>query len=1122
MGPMTRVGLALLVALLLLACGEEESPAPPHAPVPAGAPAKPGAFSVTTRCGVPGHAPPVLFTGDAKNVVLTVRRVETFRADHGELVHSGAPKRNEWYFLPPLPSGLYRVVALRGEEIASCRLLVSDLAVVVKRSRREALVFVADAETGRPVPSARVSLRAGDATREGGTDSTGVLRADMPATSALEVFVTKKGRIGYAEAKGHPGGDLVTWLGTDRPAHAPGDEVAVAGIYRRRNGDYRAADAPGLRIEIRDERGSVVAAADPVDRCPGFFHGRVRIPPDPPPGPLWLVAGDAGRRRLVLAEDPPTGFTIRIDGPEEVRVGEEVAYEVRSWDAFGRPTRGTIRYMAEYFDRGRTWSALWGEGAMLPPAPYRFEFTVPRTPVLSVTVRVRDGIEVRATRALLVVDREDAGTAEEPGDLRLIAVPPEVAPGETIRLSLRLPPRLSDATVLTTMDGGGLGPHAVEGVEGSEHEYEVEAPRRPGRTLRFEAFLVRDRQVHRAGAVVRIWARSRRLPVAIAFEPEEPEPGSPANLVITAPADGRAVVAVYEDQGTPGDPRIEDVFYGGGTTDRFWSDSLSLANRSEEEAEEEVGGPFRPTVTAFVRAPVPVLWRADVRFEHGRAVVPVTFPGSPHRFRVVAVVATSDHRFGTATRTVRFPEPPVPPPGPGDPQGIDGPTPRGVERRAFRARPLAPGVSRGRFDLPEDAGAPRLTIAVTRGPFSAAIRSLPTEDEAETETSDGALLAFVPAAVARTIDAEAADRAGFSREVVERLTLRATARLYARQGSGGGFALWDGAEPDPFATARVIRGLVKARDSGMPVDEARLTRAADWLAALDAKAMRDPPVLTDAEKAAIALSGRLAEPGATADDGVRAAVRFLLDRRQGPAWCGPRTTLSAALALLEVRRLAGPTEGEPLPLRIRVGAELIAAVTLSPEELAAGGRLFTVDADGLPKGRIPITFEAGREVRADVTARLTWRGSAPGGELSVHRSLHLLTMTPDGGDSRALERRGDGAVSGDVLGVQILLVPTRAHGPVVVDCPISAGSTLVPPGSGFEAGLRTPAKAPGVVRRGDRVRFLLPRLPKEALFLGFAVRLSLPGEFRLPPIEVRDLETGERLGVSKPGQVSVK
>ena len=112
--------------------------------------------------------------------------------------------------------------------------------------------------------------------------------------------------------------------------------------------------------------------------------------------------------------------------------------------------------------------------------------------------------------------------------------------------------------------------------------------------------------------------------------------------------------------------------------------------------------------------------------------------------------------------------------------------------------------------------------------------------------------------------------------------------------------MWDGAEPDPFATARVIRGLVKARDSGMPVDEARLTRAADWLAALDAKAMRDPPVLTDAEKAAIALSGRIAEPGATVDDGVRAAVRFLLDRRQGPAWCGPSVFLSVPMTTTSI------------------------------------------------------------------------------------------------------------------------------------------------------------------------------------------------------------------------------
>ena len=46
----------------------------------------------------------------------------------------------------------------------------------------------------------------------------------------------------------------------------------------------------------------------------------------------------------------------------------------------------------------------------------------------------------------------------------------------------------------------------------------------------------------------------------------------------------------------------------------------------------------------------------------------------------------------------------------------------------------------------------------------------------------------MPAAVARTIDPDAADRAGLTVEVVTRRTRRATARLYARQARDGGFA----------------------------------------------------------------------------------------------------------------------------------------------------------------------------------------------------------------------------------------------------------------------------------------------------------------------------------------------
>jgi hypothetical protein len=305
----------------------------------------------------------------------------------------------------------------------------------------------------------------------------------------------------------------------------------------------------------------------------------------------------------------------------------------------------------------------------------------------------------------------------------------------------------------------------------------------------------------------------------------------------------------------------------------------------------------------------------------------------------------------------------------------------------------------------------------------------------------------------------------------------------------------------------------------MPVDEARIDRAANWLAGLDAKARGEPPALTPVEKAAMSLSGGPVERGALAAADVERAVRYLLDERQGAAWCGPRTTMAAALALLEVRRIAGPTEGGPLPLRIRVGDELVAAVTLSPEELAAGGRVFSVGPDALPEGPLVVTFEAGREVDADVAARLTWHQSAPGGQVNVYRKLHILTEGSEGTVETLLEERARTLAPGEVLGIRVNLIPFRAaRGPVVVTCPIPSGSTHAP----GRAGSWNRVAGPGVVHEPDRVRFFLERLPGAASALGHAVRFSWTGKFRLRPVEIRDLETGELIGVSWPNDVEVR
>ncbi|MPY89677.1 MAG: hypothetical protein GEU99_17365 [Luteitalea sp.] len=71
--------------------------------------------------------------------------------------------------------------------------------------------------------------------------------------------------------------------------------------------------------------------------------------------------------------------------------------------------------------------------------------------------------------------------------------------------------------------------------------------------------------------------------------------------------------------------------------------------------------------------------------------------------------------------------------------------------------------------------------------------------------------------------------------LLDRMSAEGLRRLTELQNEEGGWGWWQTAESDPFMTAYALWGLIEARRSGLEVDQTRLQRAADALAALYAK-----------------------------------------------------------------------------------------------------------------------------------------------------------------------------------------------------------------------------------------------------------------------------------------------
>ncbi|MPZ18524.1 MAG: hypothetical protein GEV06_11515 [Luteitalea sp.] len=136
-------------------------------------------------------------------------------------------------------------------------------------------------------------------------------------------------------------------------------------------------------------------------------------------------------------------------------------------------------------------------------------------------------------------------------------------------------------------------------------------------------------------------------------------------------------------------------------------------------------------------------------------------------------------------------------------------------------------------------------------------------------------------------------------ELVDRRSAEGLKRLVDLQNDEGGWGWWKTAESDPFMTAYALWALIEARRSGLAVDQSRLQRAADALAALYAAYPRAVPELKAYATYVLALGRGEGLEAAAFDQ--RAALETLWAARGRMSAYG-RALLLLALDLAKDRR----------------------------------------------------------------------------------------------------------------------------------------------------------------------------------------------------------------------------
>lgn len=265
--------------------------------------------------------------------------------------------------LPPLPPGAYLIQAGSGAVQKRTWLAVTNIALLVKRSRQETLVYATEAGQGRPragLPLALADERGPQA--RGATDAEGVLRVKTAGLHGNEwIYGQANGSPAFALAgQPPPPVPYTVYTVTDRPIYRPGHKVQFKGIIRQRFEEaspggfrYRPYAGKSATVEIRDATDALISRQDVTTNPFGSFKGELQLAGEPTLG-HWQIVVVVGDNRSYGGFDveayrkPEMTLAVRFDQPHYLG-GATVPVTIDAQYYFGQPvSRASVQYQITF------------------------------------------------------------------------------------------------------------------------------------------------------------------------------------------------------------------------------------------------------------------------------------------------------------------------------------------------------------------------------------------------------------------------------------------------------------------------------------------------------------------------------------------------------------------------------------------------------------------------------------------------------------------------------------------------------------------------------------------------------------------------------------------------------
>lgn len=271
-----------------------------------------------------------------------------------------------------LKEGLYWIQAKGAGLVTGSWFMVTTISLVSKNFGNDAVAFVTDITTGKPVAGAAIATFSPEKSEAiGVTGSDGSLRYKLPGKTVVATMGQSQAFVDlYVRDDGPVPLRMLTY--TDRPIYRPGDTVEFKGIVRKLVGrDYVVPASGPVEVEMKDADENSLGKLKLTTNSMGTYSGSFQLNKEMGPGYYTITSTFDGQDSQsgvsVAAYRKPTySITVTPEKPYYVK-GDKARMKVKTEYYFGGPVPhakvSAYVYRSEFFDPsvfGEDYAEAWG------------------------------------------------------------------------------------------------------------------------------------------------------------------------------------------------------------------------------------------------------------------------------------------------------------------------------------------------------------------------------------------------------------------------------------------------------------------------------------------------------------------------------------------------------------------------------------------------------------------------------------------------------------------------------------------------------------------------------------------------------------------------------------------